>query len=177
MRLIHAAVKLVYKHGFAHTSLADIARDAQVPLGNVYYYFKAKEEIAEAIIDQYMERFHALREHLSGLDSPRERLCAFVQMTLDDRNGLVESGCPVGTLCSELCKETGALAGKSAQLFAVSLMWMEEQFEALGESDARGLATHLLSALEGISVLAQTLKDPHLVTAEAARLKTWVQNL
>jgi len=28
------------EHGFSQTTLADIARDSGVPLGNVYYYFK-----------------------------------------------------------------------------------------------------------------------------------------
>src|ERR1700686_2451782 len=39
-RLLSAAVELTYQNGFDATSLADIAREAKVPLGNVYYYFK-----------------------------------------------------------------------------------------------------------------------------------------
>jgi AcrR family transcriptional regulator len=49
-RLISAAVGLAYHSGFEATSLADIAREAEVPLGNVYYYFKTKDEIGEAIV-------------------------------------------------------------------------------------------------------------------------------
>ena len=45
-RLIEAADKLVQLQGFSQTTLADIAKKADVPLGNVYYYFKTKEEIA-----------------------------------------------------------------------------------------------------------------------------------
>src|SRR5277367_2099027 len=48
-RLIEAAVKVTYQHGFETTALADIAEEARVPLGNVYYYFKTKDEIGEAI--------------------------------------------------------------------------------------------------------------------------------
>ena len=50
-RLIQTAVKLAYLHGFRTTSLADIAEAANVPVGNVYYYFKTKDEIGEAIVD------------------------------------------------------------------------------------------------------------------------------
>jgi len=42
-RLINTASKLAHEHGFNQTTLADIARDSGVPLGNVYYYFKTKE--------------------------------------------------------------------------------------------------------------------------------------
>ena len=48
-RLIETATKLAYGRGFRETSLADIAEAARVPVGNVYYYFKTKEELAEAV--------------------------------------------------------------------------------------------------------------------------------
>ncbi|TCK18145.1 TetR family transcriptional regulator [Thiogranum longum] len=41
-RLISAADKLILQQGFKQNTLADIANDARVPLGNVYYYFKIK---------------------------------------------------------------------------------------------------------------------------------------
>jgi AcrR family transcriptional regulator len=47
-RLIETAMKLAYRNGFRETSLADIAEAARVPVGNVYYYFKTKEELGEA---------------------------------------------------------------------------------------------------------------------------------
>ena len=34
-RLVSAAVDLAYRNGYGATSLADIAREAKVPLGNV----------------------------------------------------------------------------------------------------------------------------------------------
>src|SRR5258708_4700142 len=63
-RLVSAAVSLAYQNGFGATSLADIAREAEVPLGNVYYYFKTKDDIGDAIVE--------LR--LAQLSRPRQRL-------------------------------------------------------------------------------------------------------
>ena len=57
MRLIQSAVKLTHRHGFRTTSLADIAEEAKVPVGNVYYYFKTKDEIGEAIVQQRLLAF------------------------------------------------------------------------------------------------------------------------
>ena len=60
-------------------------------------------------------------------------------------------------MCSELHKDGGPVAKKSAVLFAECLAWMEAQFQALGKgADARGLAVHLLSATQGVSVPAHT---------------------
>ena len=38
-RLMAAACRLFYEQGVERTTLADIAAAADVPLGNVYYYF------------------------------------------------------------------------------------------------------------------------------------------
>jgi TetR/AcrR family transcriptional regulator, transcriptional repressor for nem operon len=177
-RLIQAAMSLAYRHGFRETSLADIASHAHVPLGNVYYYFKTKEEIGEAIVEERLAEMKSLQRKLGEIDHPEDRLCAFVQMTLNNRETLARRGCPIGTLCTELHKEGGALAKESSVLFTELLVWLTAQFDALHtEEDARGLAVHLLSALQGIAVISFSLNDPQFVVLEAGRLKTWIQSL
>jgi AcrR family transcriptional regulator len=177
-RLMQAAVELSYRHGFARTALADIAKEADVPLGNVYYYFKTKQAVGEAIIEQRLLQARALRCSWDEAGSARERLAASIQSTAEQRQALASGGCCVGTLCSELRKEGGALAKKASTLLAEHLDWIEAQFRALGKKDdARELAVHLLSALQGIAVLAHSLRDPRLVATETARLKDWVAAL
>ncbi|MBT3413924.1 MAG: TetR/AcrR family transcriptional regulator, partial [Nitrospina sp.] len=41
-KLVQSAGKLFHQVGFNQTSIADIAEDSGVPLGNVHYYFKTK---------------------------------------------------------------------------------------------------------------------------------------
>jgi AcrR family transcriptional regulator len=177
-RLLQAAEKTAYLYGFGSTSIADIAKQARVPLGNVYYYFKSKDEIGRAIVELRVSRFKKLLQDLGKAGSPKERLCGFVDIKIKNREALARGGCPVGTLCSELQKYGGSPARKSRVLFAEALAWMEKQFEALGKgAHSRGLAIHLLSATQGVSVLAHTLHDPGLIEMEAARLKEWIRAL
>jgi AcrR family transcriptional regulator len=158
---------LAYQNGFGATSLADIAREAEVPLGNVFYYFKTKDEIGEAIVEQRLEQLSAQRQRWSEAGSPKDRLCACVQ-------GVFE----VGTFCSELHKAGGSVATRATEIFAQHLAWIESQFRALGKGkDSNGLAVHLLSALQGASVLAHTFHDPGLVATETKRLKSWIRSL
>jgi AcrR family transcriptional regulator len=175
---LQAAEQVTYRYGFENAALADIAQEARVPLGNVYYYFKTKDEIGDAIIDLRVTRFRKMLQELDRNSSPKERLCGFVQLKIKNREGLARGGCPVGTLCSELQKHGGAVARKSAVLFVTALDWMEKQFKSIGKgADSRGLAVHLLSATQGVSVLAHTFHDPGLVDMEAARLKAWIRAL
>ncbi|HMD41399.1 MAG TPA: TetR/AcrR family transcriptional regulator [Candidatus Acidoferrum sp.] len=177
-RLLQAAVKVTHRYGFGQAAIADIAREAGVPLGNVYYHFRTKDEIGRAIIDLRVSRFRTLLEELNKAKSPQERLCGFVQIKIKNSGDLARRGCPVGTLCSELQKHGGAAAKRSRILFAMALEWMEAQFKAMGRgADSRGLAVHLLSATQGVSVLAHTFHDPGLITNEAVRLKEWIRSL
>jgi AcrR family transcriptional regulator len=177
-RLLAAAEKVTYRHGFGNAVLADIAKAAKVPLGNVYYYFRTKNDIGNAVIELRLSRFRKLLQQLNKADSPKGRLCGFVDIKIKNRETLARSGCPVGTLCSELHKEGGVVARRSTALLAEALAWMEAQFKALGKrSDSRGLAIHLLSATQGVSLLAHTFHDPCLIEIEAERLKQWIRAL
>ena len=177
-RLLQAAEKTTYRYGFGNTAIADIAKVARIPLGNVYYYFKTKDEIGHAIVELRVSRFRKLLQQFDRAGSPKDRLCAFVHIKIKNREELARSGCPVGTLCSELRKLGGGAADKSQVLFATALDWMEKQFRELGKGAQSGeLAVHLLSATQGVSVLAHTFHDPGLIAVEAARLKEWIRGL
>src|ERR1700680_1511063 len=177
-RLIETATKLAYGRGFRETSLADIAEAARVPVGNVFYYFKTKEELAEAVVERRLEEFRAARAEWDRWSSPKERLLAFVGRVQWNREELARGGCPVGGLCSELHKEGGVLAKKSAALFNEPLRWLEEQFRAVGhEKDSRELAVHLFCAFQGMAAVALGTNDREVVGMEAKRLKDWIGTL
>jgi len=86
------AVGLAYQNGFEATSLADIAREAKVPLGNVYYYFKTKDEIGEAIVELRLAQLSAQRQRWNEAGSPKDRLCACVQGVFENKDCLAQLG-------------------------------------------------------------------------------------
>jgi len=59
-RLITAACETVYQQGIEKTTIADIAAAADIPVGNVYYYFKAKDDIIQAVIESHLREADAL---------------------------------------------------------------------------------------------------------------------
>ena len=97
-------VSCLHQQGVEKTTLADIAHAADVPVGNIYYYFKTKDELVGAVIDAYTSD---LRARLASLDrhrTPKARLKALVRDLADERELAAQYGCPMGTLCSELDK-------------------------------------------------------------------------
>jgi AcrR family transcriptional regulator len=177
-RLIEAANRLIHQQGFNQTTLADIARESEVPLGNVYYYFKTKEEIGSALIEHRADFYRGVIESWNQLPDPRQRLVALIQMVSGERETLAQNGCPIGSLCQELHKDGGPLADKSASLMAAILSWTEQQFRLLGkDKESADLALHLVSVLQGASLLTHTFNKPDLVLRETDRLKKWIDSL
>ncbi len=112
------------------------------------------------------------------MSSPKERLFAFVERIHRNREQLARGGCPLGGLSTELHKEGGALAKKSAALFTEPMRWLEEQFRALGhEKDSRELAVHFFSAFQGMAAVALGANDREVVVMEVKRLQDWIGTL
>lgn len=177
-RIVDTATRLVHENGFNRTSLADIAEMSGVPLGNLYYYFKTKDAIGEALIEKKAEAHAAIRAKWDAELEPKERIEAFIQASIDGRESLARSGCPIGALCAELHKEPGPLAERAGMLFDAFLKWLETQFRHLGMgAESRDLAFHLVSSLQGASLLANTFHNTRQLTRECNRLKDWVRSL
>jgi AcrR family transcriptional regulator len=177
-RLVRAAAELSHVRGLGTVSLAEIAQSADVPLGNVYYYFKTKAAIGEAILGQRASELQQIQQACDAASSPRARLKAFIQIAVDNREALARAGCPVGSLCAELSKDGGTLADEAAVPFRHLLGWLQGHFAALGRKEESGLlALHLLAALQGVSLLANCFRDPRLVVREAEHLLAWVDEI
>ena len=178
--LVRAAMGLFHRNGYGPTSLADIAEEAEVPLGNVYYYFKTREDILRAVVQERLTPVRAGREALeTTIADPRERLLAFVAGFEARTEESTAFGCPAGGLCYEMNKQGGAAAEEASVLLRDVLEWVFRQFRAMGfrETQARDFAARLIAARQGSILLSNTFKDPQYIKAETARLKEWIASL
>ncbi|MEV0292407.1 TetR/AcrR family transcriptional regulator [Nocardia sp. NPDC050710] len=176
-RLVEAAVRVFYEQGIEKTTIADIARVAEVPVGNVYYYFKTKDQLIEAAIGAHARSLDQIVAELERLDDPRERLKSLIQGWVDGRELAVRFGCPFGSLTAELTKRADPLDGHAAEVMRALVDWAERQFAIMGRSDARELAVALIASYQGISLLTNAFRDPGLMAAEGDRLARWIDSL
>jgi TetR/AcrR family transcriptional regulator, transcriptional repressor for nem operon len=176
-RLVAGARDVIHRQGVEKTTIADMAQAAEVPLGNVYYYFKTKDELVAAAIDGHLRDIHAMLGSLERHRTPQARLKALIRALTDQRELAARYGCPLGTLCSELDKRTDGLDRACAQLLEAPIDWAEEQFRMMGRRDARDLAVALFASYQGIALLTNTFRDPDLMTREARRLERWIDSL
>lgn len=177
-RLIAAATRLLHEQGVERTTLADIAKAADVPAGNVYYYFKAKDDVVGAVIEAHVQQIKATLASIEARHrSPKPRLKAFVREFTAQSEIVAQFGCPLGSLCSELDKRVTEPGLPAAELMRLPIEWAEGQFRSLGRADARDLAFDLLAAYEGSALLANTMRDPGILSGAARRIDRWIDTL
>lgn len=177
-RLVTAAQDLVYRQGVARTTLAHIAEAADVPVGNVYYYFKTKDDIISAVVQTQTQQIESTLAELERRHrSPKARLKALIRFLAEHADSTAQYGCPHGTLSTEMAKQAERSDLIAAALMQVQLDWAEQQFQAMGRRDAHDLAVELLVGYQGSAVLTNALGQPDLMTRQARRLEKWIDAL
>jgi AcrR family transcriptional regulator len=176
-RLISAAAELLYRQGVQATTLAAIAEAADVPPGNVYYYFKTRDDLVRAVVDARAQEIANVLDALGKRPNPRSRLKALARTWSDQRDLVAESGCAIGSLCMELNKQDRDLERQSVQLFTPLIEWVGNQFHEMGRSDSSDLSVTFLSTVEGAALLANNLRDPELLARQVRRLEKWIDSL
>ena len=178
-RLIQAADKLIYEKTFHTTTLADIAKLADVPLGNVYYYFKTKEEIVLAVIQKRQQVMEEQFQTWAQSPSVADRLKSFVMHSVEDAQTLAQFGCATGSLCQELGKHGGSIGDSAASLLKDMIGWTQSQFKLMGKSDEEShrLAEHFIANIQGMNLLTLTFKQPSFCQRQSQALLAWIDSL
>jgi len=177
-RLVAAASQLLHQQGIERTTLAGMAQVAGVPPGNVYYYFKTKDEVIEAVVEARAQETLAMTAALERRHrTPKGRLKALVAAFAQQAETVARHGCPLGALCSELDRRATGPDPAVARLMRIPIEWAERQFRLMGRSDAPELAFDLIANYEGTALLTNTFGDPELLTREARRLERWIDSL
>ncbi len=176
-RIVSAADQLFYRRGYNQTSFRDISDETGIPRGNFYYYFKTKEDILGAVIDARVNAFEEMLEACSSSASdPRERLLCFTNMLSVSEDAVLQAGCPIGTLSSELAKDDDAYQEMSRAVFTVIRQWLVKQFNALGSSSSDEKAMDLLARMQGVCVMACAFDDRKYLRRSLADIQAWVNS-
>lgn len=177
--IVDCAKQLFYEHGYDGTSFTDIVQASGLVRGNINHYFKTKDDILKAVIQQHLDEFtHLLTHWDKKYTEPKARLLAFVDMVTGRKAELVQYGCPIGSLNTELGKDRQDLQLYARALFNLFRDWLSDQFRVLNYGDqSQGIALHLLGRAQGIAVIAHVYRDAKLLRSETELLKEWISAL
>jgi AcrR family transcriptional regulator len=177
-RLLEAGRNLIHRRGYRQTTLADIATESGVPLGNVYYYFRTKQDLLSAVAgrltDDFLVRVKAIEDKHTDA---RARLAAFLDSVVSNRSTLAEHGCPVGSLCQEMGKDSEPGREAVNRALIVRAQWAARQFHLMGRKDAKDLGVALIGAVQGIILMANAVHDPDVIARQIPHVRQWLTKM
>ena len=176
-RLISAADTLIHRQGFHRTTLAHIAEEAKVPLGNVYYYFKTKEDICKAVITERKQELSHMLKNCCRRREPKEALMNLIRVMISHRKELAEAGCPLGGLCQELDEEFTGIMDSADSCMKFLVDWATEQFRLMGMKQAEELGFEFVARIEGVILLGNILNDPRKLEEQLKAVADWITGL
>jgi TetR/AcrR family transcriptional regulator, transcriptional repressor for nem operon len=161
-KLIREGLKSMIVNGYDGIGLNSILDAAGVPKGSFYYFFKSKEDFAEAVLDAYERHYVELRNAiLDDLSlSPLQRLMNYFDEV--ERIHLAETplgGCLYGVLGQTAAIHTPEFRAKLAGVFAsweTQLEGLLKEAQSAGEVNPtinpKDAAAFLIDAYEGMLI-------------------------
>jgi TetR/AcrR family transcriptional repressor of nem operon len=168
--VVATARRLMHLHGYRATSLDDVLRESGVGKGNFYYYFRSKEELGHAILDDLIGEFLEKTLDPCFADAgghPVAQIRCFLERLVEiQRRANCVGGCPLGNLAAELSDMHEGFRSRLREVFTAwegRLVTALARAQALGEVDATcnpaSVGCFLVAALEGAILMAKLSKD------------------
>lgn len=154
--LLNVGERVMRGQGFAATGLTEILKEAEVPKGSFYHYFKSKEAFGVALLERYFTRYlEELDAFLGGSGAPDELLLAYFHQWIERMKAV---GCTQGCFAVKLSAEVSDLsedmrlalvAGREAVVkrLAVALQQIQELKGEVRDAAEIGVGAEALYAL------------------------------
>lgn len=171
-RLEDAAAQLFWSRGFAATSIADLAKQADVPVGNVYYYFKSKRDLADAVAEMFVQGSQAALDDIetrfpTGAASPhkvsRDRIGAFFDMLEKSHMSRAKAGCPIARSVADFAEAAPKAARKSTEALTMLTAFLGRELTRAGHPNGMMAAQQSIALWQGAIVLAHGAADPQIL--------------
>lgn len=168
--VLRIAFEQFWRNGVRGTSLADIARDAEVQRGSLYNAFGSKEALFLAAYQRYASDYLATIQKALGAGNLRQRLTRFFDVTIKSMcSGSPPRGCPTTRGLMELSPVKGdGLDDDAREAFAGLVTRITGLVrDALADGIARGefggdpepAALHIITVTRGLAVLERAFGD------------------
>jgi TetR/AcrR family transcriptional repressor of lmrAB and yxaGH operons len=178
-RIQDAALELLSRHGYTGTGIKAVSEACGLPYGSIYHHFPGgKEELVASAMDAMGEAMASLLTDLIARKEPAEAvhgMFAFMADRLEASDWA--DGCMIGTPAQDGPATSAAVRESCARAFARMGDAITDGFVArgLGRPAARDLASTMLSAYEGATLLARVQRSRRPMDATSRTLQVVVR--
>jgi TetR/AcrR family transcriptional repressor of lmrAB and yxaGH operons len=163
-RLLVTGERLFRRQGYSGTGLKQLAQEAGAPWSSMYHFFPGgKQQLGAEVVRYAAERYAALiAKAFAAYSDPVDAVAAVFKA---EAKILTESkfrnGCPVAAVTLDVASTVEELREPCAGAFDLWIGTIARGLAATGlpSTDARALASYVLSSLEGAILLSRAAKS------------------
>jgi len=186
-RLLQAAFREVFRHGFQSAGIDAILSATNVTKGALYYHFENKEALGHAIVEEIVAKLTHDRWLLpleQGKDKdPVDALIRIVR-AIPRRPRDIKAGCPLVNLAQEMSQLDEQFRMRLERIFQT---WQDGIAVALRKGQSQGTvrrdlvpeeaASFLVAMVEGYEVLAKNAQDARVWVMGIRNIVGWLNSL
>jgi len=168
-KIVDAACELFHQRGYRAVGVQEICDSAGVQKGSFYHFFRSKQELALAMLDQTWLRMQELKFTPAFRDElpPLQRIERYLEILpqvfgeLRMSQGAV-CGCPFGNMALEMSTHDDAIRRKLDSIYRAWARYLEDCLDEAIECgdlpaiDTRTAADSVVAYISGMAVLAKT---------------------
>ncbi len=169
-QIINVGYQLVVNQGFTAVGLSLLLKEAGVPKGSFYHYFKSKEQFGQALIESYFQHYLAQLEAIVGnrAQSGYQSLLDYFSRWLTVEQGVCNANrCLVVKLSAEVSDLSDsmrhALSVGAQRVIATLAEAIQRGIDdgSIEVADAAATAQQLYQQWLGASLLNKLMQDQH----------------
>ena len=180
--IIRKAAPIFNQKGYDGAALSDLMRATGLEKGGIYRHFASKEELAAQAFDYAWQqtlhtRIHDLDSIPNSVDRLKQLLANFVE-----RRGIVPGGCPLLNTAidtddgNSVLRERARSALRGWRDYLVSIVRAGIRAREIRRgTDAKKLATLIISSLEGAVMVCRLERDEEALRAMRAHLESYLE--
>jgi TetR/AcrR family transcriptional repressor of lmrAB and yxaGH operons len=178
-RIQAVALDLLSRHGYAGTGIKAVSEASGLPYGSIYHHFPGgKEELVVTALDEMGTAMGALLAQLLEQREPADAIDAMYGFMADrlEASDWVD-GCSIGTPAQDGPSTSPAVRAACARAFDAMADTITTGFadRGLPRPKARDLASTLLSAYEGATLLARVQQSRRPIEAASRTMQVVVR--
>ena len=190
-KILNVGQQLLLEHGYGGMSVDQVIEGAGITKGAFFYHFKSKNELAQALLNRYVQMDDAMLHDLMGRaeklsHDPLQQYLIFVGLLEETLSGFTEP--PPGCLVGSYIYQLGMFTPETQQAV---INGFQEWERVLGEKlqtalekhapklpvNASQLYNNLLALFEGGVIMAKLYNKSSTLGEQVAQHKNYVELL
>mgnify|MGYP001029669341 CR=1 FL=1 len=176
-KAVEVAAQLFLRQGYSYVSMDEVVRASGVSKSNIYYHFKNKEELLQAVVQYWIAQYESqvyilLSQREKSVEDRVNSFIATLSAGIEGRN--FEGSCPFITLYMQTPASAPDVKARISGFFRELQPMIEKLFQQGVDSgefrkgmDPGSVSSLFVAALEGSLVLAETARDTGIIEQSA----------